>query len=263
MTVQPPRTPTGDPVADALYPLVGELEQLAAGEPSFDDAERVVGAIAALLPDERPADLLDEIAQADVPAALRAAAARHLIAASLVTLQDDVVRRMLAEVGPPARLALARGLHERGDHDLARGLVQPLMRAVHDDIRHQARLLYRYSPDEYAGMALPDLLRDALDEPGWLHRAWAARELLRRGEVDAALKALDAVVGAWTYFRDDPECIGEPLRVVRALGQVRDDPRAAALLDRAADDPDPAIRQAAHDARRGRVPDIDLTADAP
>lgn len=261
MTVQHPQEATVDAVAAALFPLVERLEALAAGEPTQAEADEVVAEIAALLPDERPADLLDEVARADVPGTLRAAAARRLLTAGLIDLHDELVRRLLAEVGPPARLALARGLHDRGDHERARGLVQPLLRAVHDDVRQQAQLLYRWSADEYETMALADVVRDA-EEPGWLHRSFAARELLRRGEVATALWVLDSVVGQWTHMRDDAECVSEPLRVVHELARHRDEPRARALLERAAQDPDPAIRRAAADALAGPPPaGIDLTRD--
>jgi hypothetical protein len=127
----PGRATTSDrDVATTLEALVAQLEDLAAGDPTQYEAARVVDAIAALLPDPRPLDLLDEIMRSDVPGELRAAAARYLVREGQLEMDDRVTRELLAKVGPSARLALARGLHERGDHDRARGLVHPLLRAV-------------------------------------------------------------------------------------------------------------------------------------
>jgi hypothetical protein len=232
-------------VAKTLEALVEQLQQLAAGDPTPYEAARVVDAIASLLPDPRPLDLLDEIMRADIPGELRAAAARHLVREGQLGMDDRATRELLAKVGPSARLALARGLHERGDHDRARGLVHPLLRAVHDDVRREAQLWYRSSPDEYKGMATQDVVRDAIDEPGWLHRAWASRELIARGEVETALESLDAVVGHWTYFRDDPACTDEPVRVVMAIAPYAQDGTADRLLHRALRDELPEVRAAA------------------
>lgn len=228
-----------------LVRLVAELERIAASDPSDAQAEAVVGAIAKLLPDERAADLLDEIVGADVPSPLRASAAFYLVRAGLLDTDAPVVHRLLSEVGPPARLAMARGLHESGDHHRARGMLAPLVRAVHREVRYEAQLWYRYDPIEYSSMPTLDLIGDATREPGWLHRSWAAMELVNRGEIDTALDALEGVVGIWAGPREDGAGTTEPLDTIEMLGGLTFHPRAIALLNRAADDPNPEIREAA------------------
>ncbi len=60
-------------VVETLTRCSGELERLAAVEPTTAESEAVMSAIGALLPDERARDLLEEVMETDIPGQLRAA----------------------------------------------------------------------------------------------------------------------------------------------------------------------------------------------